>query len=202
MGNEPSPVCLETDRLRLVLPGADSASRLVQYYEQNRRHLTPWEPPFPSGMFTTAFWEQRLGLSRQEYREGKSMRLVLQDRRNPDGPVLGLASFTQVVRGAIMGCTLGYSLAADAQGQGLMFEALGAAVRHVFDDLGLHRISASYLPTNERSARLLRRLGFQVEGYARDYIYIEGAWRDHILTALVNDDVTAPDYVTAEHRRR
>ena len=45
---------------------------------------------------------------------------------------------------------------------------------------------ANYLPINERSGRLLKRLGFKVEGYARDYIFINGAWQDHILTAMLN----------------
>jgi ribosomal-protein-alanine N-acetyltransferase len=45
---------------------------------------------------------------------------------------------------------------------------------------------ANYIPTNERSGLLLKRLGFAVEGYARDYLLINGQWRDHVLTALTN----------------
>ena len=37
----------------------------------------------------------------------------------------------------------------------------------------------------ERSGRLLERLGFEREGYARRYLCIAGAWEDHVLTALV-----------------
>lgn len=48
---------------------------------------------------------------------------------------------------------------------------------------------ANYLPQNQRSAALLKRLGFSVEGYARDYLKINGEWQDHILTSLVNSDV-------------
>ena len=73
-----------------------------------------------------------------------------------------------------------------------MSEALGAGIGHIFGPLALHRIMANYLPTNERSGRLLRRLGFVVEGFARDYLYIDGAWRDHILTALTSPDATPP----------
>jgi ribosomal-protein-alanine N-acetyltransferase len=45
------------------------------------------------------------------------------------------------------------------------------------------------VPTNERSAALLRRLGFVVEGYARDYLFIGGKFRDHILTSLTNPNL-------------
>ena len=71
-----------------------------------------------------------------------------------------------------------------------MYEALTAAIDYVFTDLKLHRIMANYIPVNERSARLLRRLGFTVEGYARDYLFIAGEWRDHILTSLTNDKMS------------
>jgi [ribosomal protein S5]-alanine N-acetyltransferase len=195
MRSEASPLVLTTERLVLTLPGADAAPRLVKYFQDNRDHLTPWEPPFPRGLFSTPFWERRLQQNRQEFATGRSLRLVLLARDKPTGPVVGMANFTQFVRGAFMACTLGYSLAREAEGRGLMREGLEEAIRYVFDDLGMHRIMANYLPINERSGGLLKRLGFQVEGYARDYIFINGAWRDHILTSLVNDRVTAPDYL-------
>jgi ribosomal-protein-alanine N-acetyltransferase len=74
-----------------------------------------------------------------------------------------------------------------------MFEALQALVRYAFEDLKLHRIMANYMPANERSGRLLRRIGFVVEGYARDYLHLDGAWRDHILTSLTNPNPLFPD---------
>lgn len=168
---------------------------MVTYFETNRSHLAPWEPPFPKGLFTNAFWERRLVQNQQEYDAGKSMRLVLFDIDAPDGAVVGLANFTQFVRGAFMACTLGYSIDQDAQGKRLMFEALERSIVYAFEHLGMHRVQANYIPTNERSGRLLKKLGFTVEGYARDYIFINGAWRDHILTARVNPTGGHPDYV-------
>jgi ribosomal-protein-alanine N-acetyltransferase len=97
-----------------------------------------------------------------------------------------------------MACTLGYSLAEEAQGKGLMHEALTVALRHTLENLKMHRVQANYMPINERSARLLRRLGFQVEGYARDYIFINGAWRDHILTSLINEAAVLPEYLRGQ----
>lgn len=58
-------------------------------------------------------------------------------------------------------------------------------VDFAFEALGLHRVMANYQPANERSGRFLRRLGFVPEGYARDYLYINGMWRDHILTSRI-----------------
>ena len=64
--------------------------------------------------------------------------------------------------------------------------ALAAAIAYCFEEMKLHRIMANYMPTNERSARLLRKLGFVPEGFARDYLFLGGTWRDHVLTSLTN----------------
>ncbi|MCK6430817.1 MAG: GNAT family N-acetyltransferase, partial [Burkholderiaceae bacterium] len=70
--------------------------------------------------------------------------------------------------------------------RGLMTEALAACIDFAFGALRLHRIQANYMPENERSGRLLARLAFEREGYAKDYLFIDGAWRDHVLTARLN----------------
>jgi ribosomal-protein-alanine N-acetyltransferase len=67
-----------------------------------------------------------------------------------------------------------------------MLEAVRGAVAYAFGSLGLHRVTANYMPRNRRSGSVLRRAGFVVEGYARDYLLINGRWEDHMLTAIVN----------------
>ena len=53
-----------------------------------------------------------------------------------------------------------------------MCEATQQAISFVFENLHLHRIMANYMPVNTRSASLLTRLGFSIEGYAEKYLYI------------------------------
>ncbi len=67
-----------------------------------------------------------------------------------------------------------------------MVEAVLAAVRFAFERLRLHRVMANYMPHNQRSGAVLRSAGFTVEGYARDYLLIDGRWQDHVLTAISN----------------
>ena len=90
------------------------------------------------------------------------------------------------MRGAFHACHLGYQIGREHQGRGLMSEALRAGNAFMFESLRLHRIMANFRPENERSRRLARRLGFVEEGLARNYLFIDGAWRDHILTSLTN----------------
>ncbi len=87
---------------------------------------------------------------------------------------------------------MGYSLAETEQSKGYMTEALQAAIQYVFQELNMHRIMANYMPHNQRSGNVLKRLGFVVEGYARDYLLIKGQWQDHILTSLTNPNWQIP----------
>lgn len=100
--------------------------------------------------------------------------------------------FFTIVRSPLQACYLGYSVDLDWEGKGAMSEAIPAVLDHAFGPLGLHRVMANHLPENERSARLLKRLGFETEGYARSYLFLDGAWRDHVLTARVNPRILAP----------
>ena len=70
-----------------------------------------------------------------------------------------------------------------------MHEVVTAGIDYLFGERGLHRIMAGYMPANLRSGALLERLGFEREGYAKDYLMINGRWEDHVLTALLNPAV-------------
>ncbi len=182
---------LITDRLRLTVPDPASAAAVLDYFERNRSHLEPWAPPAPDDFYTLEFWVRRANIARDELAAGRSLRLLLRPRQDP-ARVIGSCNFTEVIRGGFQACLLGYGLDQHEVGKGLMEEALRRSIEFVFSDFELHRVMANYMPINERSGALLRRLGFVVEGYARDYLFINGAWRDHILTALTNPKPLPP----------
>lgn len=177
----------------LTLPAPDVARRMVEYATANRDHHAPWSPLLPEEYFTEKYWRERFRSAREEFLHGESLRLVLFRKQDVMGRVLGTCNFTNFIRGPFQACYLGYLLDKDAVGRGLMQEALRAAIRYAFDEMRLHRIMANYMPRNERSANVLRRLGFTVEGYARDYLQIAGRWEDHIMTALTNKKLTPDD---------
>ena len=94
--------------------------------------------------------------------------------------------FSQIVRGPLQSCFVGFSIDAQHQGQGLMQEFMPWCLEYMFNHFNIHRVMATYMVTNHRSKALLERLGFEKEGYAKSYLNIAGTWEDHILTALVN----------------
>ena len=187
--NEP---VIATERLTLRLAGPADIPALLRYITDNADYLALTSPLTPPEFLTEPYWLGQVARNRDDFAAGRSVRVFLFPRGEPDVVVGGL-SLNNIVRGAAHYCDLGYSLAEDRQGQGLMSEAVSAAIRYAFDELNLHRVRAAYLPTNERSGRLLCRLGFVAEGYARDYLLIQGRWQDQVLVGLINPAWRPPD---------
>ena len=69
-----------------------------------------------------------------------------------------------------------------------MTGAVRALVPFAFGSLRLHRLEAACIPSNAASIRLLEKCGFVREGYAREYLCINGLWQDHLLFARLDGD--------------
>jgi ribosomal-protein-alanine N-acetyltransferase len=187
---------LRTNRLTLVVVGPSDAERCARFNTENADFLAPWEPAVTS----TSSDIDGLRAYRQhavnEARAGRSFSFALLPASpEADSPILGWVNLTNIIYGVFEACNLGYKLDRRMQGQGYMTEAATAGIEFAFDVLKLHRIMAAYMPHNQRSAALLRRLGFTTEGIAREYLYIAGDWRDHVLTSLVNPQAVIPGVV-------
>jgi len=126
------------------------------------------------------------GAGAEAFAAGRSLRWWLQPADDP-ARVIGSVHLSSLVRGAFQSCNLGYALDAGCQGQGLMHEALTAVLDEAFSPrVRLHRIQAAVRPENRRSRATLLALGFAPEGLSRRYLFIDGAWRDHEVFALLN----------------
>jgi ribosomal-protein-alanine N-acetyltransferase len=178
---------LETERLILTLGDGALAGSVAAYFQQNRAFLAPWDPLRPERFYTEAHWQEQIPRNHQEFAAGAGVRFFLLTKAAPQ-TVIGAVNFSAITRGPAQFCYLGYALSEAAQGHGYMTEALRTALAYMFDSWHLHRVMANYMPHNVRSGHVLRRLGFVVEGYARDYLQIAGNWEDHVLTALTNPD--------------
>ncbi|TMF45859.1 MAG: GNAT family N-acetyltransferase [Chloroflexi bacterium] len=181
---------IETERLVIRLAETADVPEIIRYYGENRDHLQPFSPVFASNFLDEAVWFEQLRNRAQEMSAGDGFRAFLFPRAAPDR-IIGNLNLTQVHRGAFQSCVLGYNLAADEQGKGYMTEAVHGAVAFAFDVWKLHRVAANYMPRNTRSAAVLERCGFKIEGDAPAYLFINGRWEDHVLTAITNPSWTA-----------
>lgn len=181
---------LRTGRCRIRLPAQADAALLLRYRTDNRAHFEPWEPRRDETYFTLDACGSSIADGLAAARADQTYPLLV---LAPDGgEVCAGINLSNVVRGVFQACHLGYGVAAAWQGTGLMYEALCAVLDLAFGPLDLHRVMANYMPHNERSARLLARLGFEREGYAQQYLRINGRWEDHVLTARINSRDEAP----------
>lgn len=178
---------LRTERLVITAPGADDADALLEYTRKNHAFHAPWSPPLSPSWSTIENARARIAKMHALWADGTGCALWLRSAAAPKGPFLGATNLNQVFMGARRVALLGYHVDEDHQGKGLAFEAIGAVIRYAFETLRLHRIEANHVPENTRSAAVLKRHGFEREGYARDYLFIGGRFRDHVLNALVND---------------
>lgn len=177
-------ILLKTNRLILTTPGLDDAEAILDYQQRNRLNFKPWEPTRDDAYYTVENVRARIQSLREKVLAQQSLHLLM--REPASAKVIAECGFTNIVRGPFQACHLGFSICQDYHGRGLMAEGLRGALDFVFGELGLHRVMANYRPENDRSHQLLRRLGFEQEGRARAYLKIDGQWRDHILTSLIN----------------
>jgi ribosomal-protein-alanine N-acetyltransferase len=157
---------------------------ISEYFIANRQHLKEWEPKREEGFFTLSGWTQKLIKLNELHRMGLGYYLLIIDKESNE--MLGTVSFSNISRFPFHACNVGYSLAANAQGRGAMTRALKLAVNYMFKVQNIHRVMASYMPRNHRSEAVLERVGFTKDGFAKDYLLINGKWEDHNLTSLIN----------------
>jgi ribosomal-protein-alanine N-acetyltransferase len=178
-------LAISTARVLLTTPGANQAAAMLDFAARNREHLKPWNPPAPANLYTLPHWREAIPKYALAFENGTAVRFWLAPRDQPDR-IIGSIGFSQIFRGPFCSCVAGYQIDRECEGKGMMSEALRAAMGYMFDEQKVHRIAANYRPENVRSGRLLATLGFHIEGYAKDYLFIDGAWRDHILTSVTN----------------
>ncbi|MEV7381354.1 GNAT family N-acetyltransferase [Streptomyces lydicus] len=105
----------------------------------------------------------------------------------PGGRIAGYLTVNNIVHGAFRCGAIGYGAFAHAAGRGLMSEGLRLVLRYAFTELGLHRLEVNIQPANEQSIALVKRAGFRLEGFSPDFLFIDGAWRDHERWAITSE---------------
>jgi ribosomal-protein-alanine N-acetyltransferase len=151
---------------------------------RSRSFLQPWEPTWPSDDLTRAAFRRRLAAYARDRELGAAYAFFV--LRSLDEALSGGITLSNVRRGVAQMGTIGYWCGQPYARQGLTLAAVRAVADFSFRTLGLHRLEAACIPENGPSRRLLAKAGFAEEGYAKAYLKINGAWRDHVLFGLVS----------------
>jgi len=84
---------------------------------------------------------------------------------------------------------LGWSFDPQFAGQGFASEAVSAAMKLCFEELGLRRIVAGCFAANEPSVRLMERVGLRREAFEKaNSLHRSGQWMDSYSYALLKDE--------------
>ncbi len=153
--------------------------------ETSRAFLTPWEPIWPADDLSRGAFRRRLRRYAEDLRTDQSYAFLIV--RNLDNVLLGGLTLANIRRGVAQAGSLGYWIGMPFVRRGYMTAAVRAIIPFAFDTLRLHRLDAACIPTNTASMRLLERTGFTREGYAREYLCINGIWQDHLLYGRLRD---------------
>ena len=157
---------------------------LANYFAMNECHFQRWSPTLPADHHSIDSWKIRLDERELEFNKGVSVHVIGIDET--ESFVVGGCSLSNIVRGVFQSCHMGYSIAQRFEGEGKMKQIVTHVIEFAFQELKWHRIMANHMPANQRSAGLLKSLGFEKEGYAKEYLLINGEWEDHILNSLIN----------------
>ena len=153
--------------------------------EASREFLIPWEPTWPADDLTRSAFRRRIRRYSEDLRTDQGYAFLI--IRRSDDTLVGGLTLANIRRGVAQAGSLGYWMGLPHVRHGYMTAAVHAIVPFALERLRLHRLEAACIPSNAGSIRLLENTGFAREGYAREYLCINGLWQDHLLYARLKD---------------
>ena len=154
--------------------------------KKNKLYLQPWEPLWSINELERSSFVKRVRMFERLSHNDQAYSFLIYKSDNED--FIGEVNISNVQRGIIQSCTIGYWIAKDCEGKGMMSESLELVKEFIFNELKLHRIEAACLPHNIPSLKLLLKNGFIKEGTARKLLKINDKWQDHTVLSFIFDD--------------
>jgi ribosomal-protein-alanine N-acetyltransferase len=182
--SDPTP-CFTGEGVLLRMPQPADYSEWAALREQSRDFLTPWEPTWPADDLSRGAFRRRIRRYAEDLRTDQGYAFLI--FRSSDVVLVGGLTLANIRRGVAQAGSIGYWMGQPYTRQGYMTASVRALVSFAFTTLRLHRLEAACIPTNAGSIRLLENTGFVREGYARDYLCINGLWQDHLLYGRLKD---------------
>lgn len=193
-------VALCTQRLVLRPPEHRDFEPWVDVRSRSRDSLESFEPLWPARCLEKKFFCRRILKQADNWKRDRAYSFLIFDRNS--GELLGGININQVLRNVVQHASVGYWLDVEARGQGFMQEACVAILRYAFDDLELRRMNIFCVPQNHDSRKVIERVGFEREGYARNYMQINGAWQDHIMYGMTSEQFAQQYRAPSEDRHQ
>lgn len=172
-------------RLRPLLSGDGVAWSAIR--KRDERWLRPVEPTTHTTWaeaHSAAQWRASFRNLRAMARQSSVVPMVIE----LNGAFAGQLTMGNIQHGSISEAWIGYWVSSVHMGKGVATAACALGTDHAFRRIGLHRLTATYLPSNPASGKVLKATGYRHEGYLRGNLHIDGRWQDHHFVAQNVDD--------------
>jgi [ribosomal protein S5]-alanine N-acetyltransferase len=162
----------------------DDAEDMLSFEHENRDFFKDFSPLMNDGFYSLKSQRERVERTagRMERDEYYAFGIFLLGTDE----LIGNISLSDVIRGPLQCCYIGYSLSKEHNGKGYATEAVRLAVEYAFQELKLHRVEAGVMLHNVASMRVLEKAGFHKEGIFVKNVKINGKWEDHQHYAIIN----------------
>ena len=178
---------LKGKKVILKKPKKENWNEWAQLRQKSRNFLQPWEPKWPKDFLTKESFNNFIAMVEASLKNKTSYNFFIFHKKNYN--LMGGISLTNHKSEGYKSITIGYWMGEEFAGQGYMRDTLSATCDFCFFNLRLNRIEAACLPKNITSKKLLLNVGFEVEGYAKKYLNINGKLEDHLLLARINKNI-------------
>lgn len=159
-------ICLSEFR-----PGDQVA--LVQHLQDKGIYDRTLRIPYPYSEADAAWWIDEVG--RMTKQIGQPVQFVIRDDADF---LIGGVGLDGLAEGQTHKAEIGYWLARPYWGRGIMTAVVRTYCGHAFAHFGLVKITAHVFSTNPASAQVLRKCGFEQEGYLRKHYFKDGQYLD------------------------
>ena len=183
-----SPVRLYGRRTMLRPLAANDFRTWSEVRRRNDEWLTVWEPSRPAHQPDPVHDRGAFTARCQQRDRDRGVGSAYQFGLFVDQQVAGEVNLNNVIRGAMQSGTIGYWIDQRHAGKAYVAEAVVVVLQFAFEQLMLHRVEICIVPRNERSRRVVEKLGIRDEGIAQRYLEINGVWEDHIRYGITAEE--------------
>lgn len=166
------------EQLSLKLMEVEDAERIYELIDKSRDYLKQWLPWLD---LTESLADTRLFIhaAKIDSAEGKSLNVVIVW----NGKIIGMAGFSSIDQARKM-AKIGYWLAPECQGRGIMTKVVKALTDYGFYQLWLDRVEIRVAAGNSKSRAIPERLGYAEEALLPQAEWLYDHYVDHIVYAM------------------
>lgn len=154
----------------------------IEHFQEKQIYNQTLNIPYPYTTADAEWWVNHV--TEETKKQGRSVKWAI---RRQDGFLVGGVGFDLFELGKSYKAEIGYWLAKDYWGQGIMTEVVSQMTHFAFSEFGLVKVTANIFSFNVGSARVLEKAGFQLEGILRHHYKKDGKFFDGKLYAKIKE---------------